>query len=82
MRRAIRFITRNPDLQAATFDADIAAMFTEHGGLTRANGQRYRDLVLSKGHSQDYSVMFRNMTGHDPKVEPLLVKRGLGTASK
>ncbi|CAN5132088.1 peptidyl-dipeptidase Dcp [soil metagenome] len=52
--------------------------FESHGGMTRANGQRYRDLVLSRGHSQDYSVMFRNMTGHDPKVEPLLVKRGLG----
>lgn len=51
--------------------------FESHGGMTRANGQRYRDLVLSKGHSQDYAVMFRNMTGHDPKVEPLLVKRGL-----
>ena len=53
--------------------------FESHGGMTRANGQRYRDLVLSKGHSQDYSVMFHNMTGHDPKVQPLLVKRGLDT---
>ena len=51
--------------------------FMSHGGMTRANGQRYRDLVLSRGHSQDYSVMFRNMVGHDPNVEPLLVKRGL-----
>ena len=56
--------------------------FETHGGMTRANGQRYRDLVLSKGHSQDYSVMFRNMTGHDPQVGPLLVKRGLGTPAK
>ena len=53
--------------------------FESHGGMTRANGQRYRDLILSKGHSQDYGVMFRNMVGHDPKVEPLLVKRGLDT---
>ena len=51
--------------------------FESHGGMTRANGQRFRDLVLSKGHSQDYSTMFRNMTGHDPELEPLLVKRGL-----
>ena len=51
--------------------------FESHGGMTRANGQRYRDLVLSQGHSQDYSAMFRNMTGHDPRVQPLLVKRGL-----
>ena len=51
--------------------------FESHGGMTRANGQRMRDLVLSRGHTQDYSVMFRNMTGHDPEVGPLLVKRGL-----
>lgn len=51
--------------------------FKSHGGMTRANGQRFRDLVLSKGHTQDYSVMIHNMIGHDPKVEPLLVKRGL-----
>ena len=57
--------------------------FESHGGMTRANGQRFRELVLSRGHTQDYSVMFRNMVGHDPEVGPLLVKRGLtGEASK
>lgn len=59
-------------LQQNTYD-----WFMQHGGMTRENGQRYRDLILSRGHSQDYGVMFRNMIGHDPKVEPLLVKRGL-----
>jgi len=51
--------------------------FETHGGMTRANGQRFRDLVLSKGRTQDYNVMFRNMVGHDPQVGPLLVKHGL-----
>jgi peptidyl-dipeptidase Dcp len=56
--------------------------FENHGGMTRANGQRFRDLVLSRGHTQDYSVMIRNTIGHDPQVGPLLVKRGLaGEAS-
>ena len=53
--------------------------FESHGGMTCANGQRFRTLVLSQGHSQDYSMMFRNILGHDPEVEPLLVKRGLVT---
>ncbi len=52
--------------------------FETHGGMTRANGQRLRDRVLSKGHTEDYGVMFRAMVGHDPEVGPLLVKRGLG----
>ena len=51
--------------------------FESHGGMTRANGQRLRDLVLSKGHTEDYATMFRAMVGHDPEVGPLLVKRGL-----
>jgi len=51
--------------------------FERHGGMTRANGQRFRDLVLSKGHTEDYGEMFRAMVGHDPEVGPLLVKRGL-----
>jgi len=52
--------------------------FETHGGMTRANGQRLRDRVLSRGHTEDYNVMFRDMVGHDPEVGPLLVKRGLG----
>jgi peptidyl-dipeptidase Dcp len=54
--------------------------FQQHGGMTRANGQRFRDLILSRGRTQDYNVMFRNMTGHDPQVAPLLRKHGLDGA--
>ena len=56
---------------------NVYEWFQAHGGMTRANGQRFRDLVLSRGHTQDYDVMFRNMVGHDPAVAPLLRKRGL-----
>ncbi|HEX8445600.1 MAG TPA: M3 family metallopeptidase [Sphingomonas sp.] len=58
-------------------EENVYDWFQSHGGMTRANGQRFRDLVLSKGHSQDYSVMFRTMTGHDPELAPLLRSRGL-----
>ena len=58
-------------------DHDAFAWFTQHGGLTRANGQHFRDTVLSKGHSQDYSVMYRNFAGREPSVEPMLKARGL-----
>ncbi|MFM9568643.1 M3 family metallopeptidase, partial [Streptomyces turgidiscabies] len=51
--------------------------FETHGGLTRANGQRFRDMILSRGHSQDSGVMFRAFTGHDPQVAPMLEARGL-----
>ena len=51
--------------------------FEEHGGMTRANGQRFRDMILSKGHTEDYATMFRNFNGADPQVGPLLKDLGL-----
>jgi peptidyl-dipeptidase Dcp len=56
---------------------DAYAWFSSHGGLTRANGQRFRDLVLSRGHTQDYGPMFRAFYGKDPDIGPMLVHRGL-----
>jgi peptidyl-dipeptidase Dcp len=58
-------------------DDDAYAWFMEHGGLTRANGRRFRDLILSRGHSEDYGPMFRAFYGRDPDVRPLLRDRGL-----
>ena len=56
---------------------DAFAWFTTHGGLTRANGQRFRDMILSRGQTQDYAAMFRAFYGKAPDVGPLLVERGL-----
>jgi peptidyl-dipeptidase Dcp len=58
-------------------DDDAFAWFTAHGGLTRANGQRFRDLILSKGHTLDYGPMFRAFYGKDPDIGPMLAHRGL-----
>jgi peptidyl-dipeptidase Dcp len=58
-------------------DDDAYAWFTTHGGLTRAGGQRFRDLVLSKGHTLDYGPMFRAFYGKDPDIGPMLEHRGL-----
>jgi peptidyl-dipeptidase Dcp len=53
--------------------------FEKHGGLTRANGQRFRDLILSRGHTMDYGPMFHSFYGKDPDIGPMLVDRGLKT---
>src|ERR1700722_2438295 len=63
-------------------DDDAFAWFTAHGGLTRANGQRFRDLILSKGHTLDYGPMFRAFYGKDPDIGPMLVHRGLSPLPK
>lgn len=63
-------------------DADTVAWFKAHGGLTRANGDRFRKLLLSRGGSEDAMQLFRDMTGGDPDIRPLLVRRGLEPAAK
>jgi len=58
-------------------DDDAYAWFEKNGGLTRANGQRFRDLILSKGQTEDYGDMFRAFYGKDPDIGPMLEHRGL-----
>ncbi len=58
-------------------DDDAYAWFTEHGGMTRANGQRFREMILSRGGTDDVAVLYRKFRGRDPEVGPLLVNRGL-----
>jgi peptidyl-dipeptidase Dcp len=58
-------------------DDDAYAWFKEHGGLTRANGARFRDMVLSRGGTEDAATMYRNFRGRDPNVDALLEERGL-----
>jgi peptidyl-dipeptidase Dcp len=58
-------------------DDDAFSWFDTHGGLTRANGQRFRDMILSKGRAEDYGPMFRAFYGKDPDIGPMLEHRGL-----
>jgi len=51
--------------------------FVEQGGLTRENGQRFREAILSRGNSSDLDVLYREWRGHDPLPEPMLINRGL-----
>ena len=64
-------------LWSEVLDHDAYAWFTENGGLSRANGQRFRDMILSRGGTEDVAVLYRLFRGRDPRVEPLLVERGL-----
>jgi len=61
-------------------DDDAYAWFREHGGLTRENGDRFRDMILSRGSTVDAATLYRNFRGRDPNVEALLEERGLKTS--
>ncbi|MEM1141549.1 MAG: M3 family metallopeptidase [Pseudomonadota bacterium] len=58
-------------------DADSVLWLKENGGLTRANGDRFRETLLSKGGSKEAMQLFRDFVGRDPNIQPLLERRGL-----
>ncbi|MEV8025132.1 M3 family metallopeptidase [Microbacterium sp. NPDC080220] len=58
-------------------DADTVEWFRENGGLTRANGDRFRDRLLGVGGSKDPLEAYRDFRGRDARIEPLLERRGL-----
>ena len=64
-------------LWSEVLDDDAYYWFREHGGMTRANGTKFRELILSRGGMEDPAEMYRAFRGRDPKVEPLLIERGL-----
>lgn len=67
-------------LWSEVLDQDAYYWFKEHGGMTRENGQRFRDMILSRGSTQDAAVLYRNFRGRDPIVDPLLIERGFKPA--
>jgi len=51
--------------------------FLDHGGLTRANGDRFRQMVLSRGNTQDLARMYESWRGAPPNTKAMLKYRGL-----
>ncbi|MBK4160988.1 M3 family metallopeptidase [Corynebacterium macginleyi] len=66
-------------LWAEALDADGFEWFKEHSDL-RAAGQKFRDLILSRGASRDFGAAYRDFRGRDKDLAPLLKRRGLSGA--
>ncbi len=56
---------------------DAYDWFKDNGLLTRENGQKFREQILSKGNTMDYAKMYNTFAGRDPKASPMLKARGL-----
>ena len=67
-------------LWSEVLDADTVEWFKRQGGLTRANGDRFRAALLSRGGSAEPMTLVRSLLGREPELEPLLVRRGLNAA--
>ena len=63
---------------SAVLDSDAFQAFKEKGNLfDSATATKFRAEVLSKGGTEDPALLYQRFRGRDPKVEPLLAKRGL-----
>lgn len=63
---------------SAVLDSDAFQAFKEKGDLfDPATAAAFRADILSRGGTEDPALLFRRFRGRDPRVEPLLVKRGL-----
>ena len=58
-------------------DAESVNWIKENGGLTRENGDHFRETLLSKGGSKDAMQLFEDFAGREPNIQPLLERRGL-----
>ncbi len=62
---------------AEMLDDNAYQWFENHGGLTRANGERFRKMVLSRGNTEDLAAMYAAWYGGQPTIGPMLKQRGL-----
>ena len=60
-----------------TLDYNAFDWLKSNGGMTRANGERFRKYILSVGNSVDLKKAFRDFIGHDMEVMPYLKNAGL-----
>ncbi|HTA87887.1 MAG TPA: peptidyl-dipeptidase Dcp [Silvibacterium sp.] len=64
-------------LWSEMLDDDAYQWFVDHGGMTRPNGDRFRQMVLSRGNTEDLAEMYKAWLGAEPSVQPMLKYRGL-----
>ena len=62
-------------------DDDAYQWFVDNGGLTRANGDRFRSMVLSRGNTEDLEKLYVAWRGAQPSIEPMLKYHGLAPGS-
>jgi peptidyl-dipeptidase Dcp len=58
-------------------DDDAYQWFDDNGGLTRANGDRFRRMVLSRGNTEELGALYLAWRGKPPTVDAMMKYRGL-----
>jgi peptidyl-dipeptidase Dcp len=58
-------------------DDDAYQWFDDHGGLSRANGERFRQMILSRGNTEDLAKLYQDWRGKAPTIDAMMKYRGL-----
>jgi peptidyl-dipeptidase Dcp len=58
-------------------DDDAYQWFDDHGGLNRANGDRFRHMILSRGNTQDLATLYLAWRGKPPTIDAMMKYQGL-----
>ncbi len=62
---------------AEVLEADAFSLFKEKGIFNTEVSGSFRENILSKGGTEEASVLYRNFRGHDPEPQALMEKLGL-----
>lgn len=62
---------------AEVLDADAFQAFKENGLFDRKTAQAFRDNILAAGNTEDPMTLYKRFRGAEPKIDPLLERRGL-----
>ncbi|MRM94686.1 M3 family peptidase [Riemerella anatipestifer] len=57
-------------------NSDAWDWIKNNGGMTRANGDRFRKYILSVGNTKDLNQAYKEFTGRTPDLKPLLKDKG------
>jgi peptidyl-dipeptidase Dcp len=63
-------------------DDDAYQWFDDHGGLSRANGDRFRRMVLSRGNTEDLAALYLAWRGKPPSIDAMMKYRGLSPTAQ
>jgi peptidyl-dipeptidase Dcp len=63
-------------------DDDAYQWFDDNGGLTRANGDRFRRMVLSRGNTEELGALYQAWRGKSPTIDAMMKYRGLIPAGR
>lgn len=62
---------------AEVLDADAFSLFKENGIFDRETATRFRNVILSRGGTEDPMTLYVKFRGREPNIHALLVRNGL-----